>query len=258
MAFDLPPPLPPSVASASVSAALTTTLVEVTSDYHGQKIVLYGAVFNKTDQPTDVVVVVRGPEQPIRIARKVQVAGLWLNSRPVVFQGAPGFYTVASSRPLTQIADYGTLRRLAIGMDHLAFTIPADGAVETRFGVKDLVVSRLGSDYLDYRRAVVRIKHAAGLYDQNERGVTYVDKGLFRAEINLPTSAPIGRYEAQIHLFQQGREVQVRHRSLEVRKVGIERTIYLFAHERPWAYGILAVFLAIGTGYGASVIFRRS
>jgi uncharacterized protein (TIGR02186 family) len=257
MAFDLPPS-PPPVATASVSAALTTTLVEVTSDYHGQKIVLYGAVFNKTDQPTDVVVVVRGPDQPLRIARKVQMAGLWLNSRPVMFQGAPGFYTVASSRPLTQIADYGTLRRLAIGMDHLAFTIPADGAVETRFGVKDLVVSRLGSDYLDYRRAVVRIKHAAGLYDQNERGVTYVDRGLFRAEINLPTSAPIGRYQAQIYLFQQGREVQVRQRSLEVRKVGIERTLYLFAHERPWAYGFLAVFLAIGTGYGASVIFRRS
>jgi len=255
MAFDLPPQ---PVATASVSAALTTTKVEVTSDYHGQKIVLYGAVFNSTDQPTDVVVVVRGPDQPVRIARKSQVAGLWLNSRPVVFQGAPGFYTVASSRPLNEIADFGTLRRLAIGVDHLAFKTPADGAVETRFGVKDLVVSRLGSDYLDYRRAVVRIKNAAGLYDQNERGVTYVDKSLFRAEINLPTAAPIGRYQAEIHLFQEGREVQVRQRTLEVRKVGIERTIYLFAHQRPWAYGFLAVLLAIGSGYGASVIFRRS
>ncbi|MEY4254880.1 MAG: hypothetical protein RLZZ141_107 [Pseudomonadota bacterium] len=255
MAFDLPPP---PVAAASVSAALTTTMVEVSSDYHGQKIVLYGAVFNSTDRPADVVVVVRGPDQPVRIARKVQVAGLWLNSRPVVFQGAPGFYTVASSRPLSEIADYGTLRRMAIGVDHLAFNTPTDGAVETRFGVKDLVVSRLGSDYLDYRRAVVRIKHAAGLYDQNERGVRYVDKGLFRAEIDLPTAAPIGRYQAEIHLFQDGREVQVRHRPLEVRKVGIERTIYLFAHERPWAYGLLAVFLAIASGYGASVIFRRS
>ncbi len=255
MVFDLPAP---PVAVASVSAALTTTKVEVTSDYHGQKIVLYGAVFNLTDRPADVVVVVRGPDQPVRIARKVQVTGLWLNSRPVVFQGAPGFYTVASSRPLSEIADYGTLRRLAIGVDHLAFNTPADGVVETRFGVKDLVVSRLGSDYLDYRRAVVRIKHAAGLYDQNERGVTYVDKGLFRAEIDLPTSAPIGRYQAEIHLFQEGREVQVRQRPLEVRKVGIERTIYLFAHQRPWAYGFLAVLLAIGSGYGASVIFRRS
>jgi len=255
MAFDLPPQ---PVATASVSAALTTTKVEVSSDYHGQKIVLYGAVFNSTDRPADVVVVVRGPDQPVRIARKVQVAGLWLNSRPVVFQGAPGFYTVASSRPLNEIADFGTLRRLAIGVDHLAINTPADGAVETRFGVKDLVVSRLGSDYLDYRRAVVRIKHAAGLYDQDERGVTYVDKGLFRAEIDLPTSAPIGRYQAEIHLFQAGREVQVRQRTLEVRKVGIERAIYLFAHQRPWAYGFLAVFLAIASGYGASVIFRRS
>jgi uncharacterized protein (TIGR02186 family) len=256
MVADLPPePVRPT---ATVSAALTTTQVEVTSGYHGQKIVLYGAVFNRSDRPADVVVVVRGPDQPIRIARKVKVAGLWLNSRPVVFQGAPGFYTVASSRPLNQIADFGVLRRLSIGLDHLAFNTPADGVVETRYGVKDLVVSRLGADYLDYRRAVVRIKHAAGLFDQDETGVAFVDKGLFRAEIDLPTSAPIGRYQAEIHLFQDGREVQVRHRDLEVRKVGLERAVYLFAHERPWTYGLLAVFLAIGSGYGASVIFRRS
>jgi hypothetical protein len=81
----------------AVSAALTDTEVRVSSGFRGARIVLYGAVFDPKDRPSDIVVIVRGPDQPIRIARKVQVAGLWINSRPVVFRGAPGFYMAAST-----------------------------------------------------------------------------------------------------------------------------------------------------------------
>ena len=89
---------------------------------------LYGAVFDPAARPSDVVVIVRGPEQPVRIARKTAVAGVWLNSRPVVFQGAPGFYIAASTRPLDDIAGFGVLRRLGAGVDHLAHQRPGRAA----------------------------------------------------------------------------------------------------------------------------------
>jgi uncharacterized protein (TIGR02186 family) len=178
---------PPAVqAQAAVSAALTETNVQVNSGFRGARIVLYGAVFDPLDRPSDVVVIVRGPEQPVRIARKTRILGLWMNSRPVVFQGAPGFYIAASSRPLDEIAGFAELRRLGAGVDHLAIHAPAEQRVETRYGIRDMVVSRLGSDYLDWRRAVVRLKEKGGLYAVDERGVRFVDKGLFRAEIALP------------------------------------------------------------------------
>jgi uncharacterized protein (TIGR02186 family) len=225
----------------AVSAALTTTEVQVTSGFQGARIVLYGAVFDAGHRPSDVVVLVRGPEQPIRIARKIHVAGLWINSRPVVFRGAPGFYKAASTRPLDRIAGFGVLRRLGAGIDHLAINAPAEQKVETRYGVKDVVVNRLGADYLDWRQAVVRLKAKMGLYDEDEHGVVFVDKNLFRAEINLPTDAPIGRYQAQILLFQDGQPVSERIRELDVKKVGLERTLYLFAHLHPWTYGLVSV-----------------
>lgn len=243
---------------AHLSAALTSAEVRVTSSYHGETIVLYGAVFNPKDKPSDVVVVVRGPDQPIRIARKVQIAGLWLNHRPAVFEGAPGFYTVSSARPLKAIAPASALQRLGIGIDHLSFQAPREPQVTQKVGLGPRTVGIHGRDYLDYRNAVVRLKQAEGLYEQNEAGVAFVDKGLFRAEIALPSTAPIGLYEAKIYLFQDGRPVQVRRRMLNVQKVGFERAVYVFAHTRPWTYGIIAVLFAIMTGYGASVIFRRS
>lgn len=249
MAIEAPPPV--------VSAALTETNVQVSADFRGARIVLYGAVFDADAQPADVVVIVRGPEQPVRITRKIRVAGLWLNSRPVVFDGAPGFYMAASNRPLDEIANFGTLRRLGAGVDHLPINAPAEQRIETRYGVRDVVVSSLGSDYYVWRRAVVRLKQDAGLYDQDGRGVRFVDRDLFRAEIALPAGAPTGVYRADILLFEDGQPVSRRVRTLTVEKVGLERTLYVWAHNRPWSYGLASMAFALAAGWAASAAFRR-
>jgi uncharacterized protein (TIGR02186 family) len=252
MTPSLPPPQPPVI-----SAALTDTAVKVSSDFRGARIVLYGAVFDPAARPSDVVVLVRGPEQPVRIARKVRIGGLWLNSRPVVFHGAPGFYRAASNRPLDDIATFGTLRRLGAGLAHLAINAPAEQRTETRYGVRDVVVNRLGADYYLWRNAVIRLKEQSGLYREDDRGVRFVDRGLFRAEIALPTGAPTGVYRADILLFQDGKPVSRRARTLTVEKVGFERALYVWAHVRPWSYGLAAMAFALLAGWGASAAFRR-
>lgn len=248
---------PPQAAPPAVSAALTDATVQVKSNFRGARIVLYGAVFDPQQKPSDVVVLVRGPEQPVRITRKQKVMGVWLNSRPVVFQGAPGFYRAASNRPLDEIAHFGVLRRLGAGIDHLSINAPAEQVAETRYGVRDVVVSRLGGDYYVWRRAVVRLKEKADLYREDEHGVRFVDRGLFRAEIQLPAVAPTGVYRADILLFQDGRPVSARSRTLTVEKVGFERALYVWAHDRPWSYGLAAMAFALVAGWAASAAFRR-
>jgi uncharacterized protein (TIGR02186 family) len=258
MAADLPHPPVFAAQGPAVSAALTNANVRVTSSFRGAKIELYGAVFDPNDKPSDIVVIVRGPDAPIRIARKIKVAGIWMNSRPVVFEGAPGFYMTASTRPLDQIAGFGALRQLQAGIDHLAINAPLEQRVETRYGIRDMVVSRLGDDYLDWRRAVVRLKEKAGLYDADNDGVVYVDRGLFKAEIALPAAVPTGVYTTEIILFQDGQPISRRVRALTVEKAGAERALYLFAHRRPWFYGFASVAIALAAGWAASVAFRRT
>jgi uncharacterized protein (TIGR02186 family) len=247
-------PAPP--APAGVSAALTETEIEVTRSFSGARIVLYGAVFPRRE-PHDVVVVVRGPPEPVPIVRKVRVAGLWLNTPPVVFRGAPGFYMAASSRPLNRVANFAVRRRLGLGVENLNFAAPAEERVESRYGVPDVLVSRLGPDYFEYRRAVVRLKLRERLYAADSDAVKFVDDGLFRADIRLPAAAPTGRYQVEIHLLRQGVPVALRRRELTVEKVGVERALYVFAHERPWLYGFAAVAFALFAGWAASAIFRR-
>lgn len=264
----LPPPPPALVAPAPersvstqdqvrVAAALTDARIMVDSSFRGASIVLYGAVFNPTETPADVVVVVRGPDAPVRLVKKTRNMGVWLNSRPVLFEGAPGFYMTASTRPLGDIAEFGQLRRLGVGLDHLRINAPEESRSVTRYGVRDVVVSRLGENYLDWRRAVIRLREAAALYNSDPAGVDFVDEGLFRAVVELPAVAPTGKYFAEVWLFQEGEPVSVSNLTLTVEKVGMERDIYEFAHRRPWTYGVLCVVLAAFTGWGASRIFRR-
>ena len=264
----LPPPSPAISAPAPersvgtmnqvrVAAALTDARVLVDSSFTGASIVLYGAVFNPSDTPADVVVVVRGPDGPVRLVKKTRNMGFWLNSRPVLFEGAPGFYMTASTRPLSDIADFGQLRRLGVGVNHLRINAPDESRTVTRYGVRDVVVSRLGEDYLDWRRAVIRLREAAALYNTDPDGVEFVDQGLFRAEVELPAVAPTGQYFAEVWLFQGGEPVSVSNLTLTVEKVGIERDIYELAHRRPWSYGLLVVLLAAFTGWAASRVFRR-
>lgn len=265
----LPPPPPAIVAPAPersvgtvgqvrVASAMTDARVMIDSSFQGASIVVYGAVFNPTDRPADVVVVVRGPDGPVRLVKKTRNLGFWLNSRPVLFEGAPGFYMTASTRPLSDIADFGQLRRLGVGVDHLRIAAPQESRTVTRYGVRDVVVSRLGEDYLDFRRAVIRLREAAALYNTDPAGVEFVDNGLFRAELELPAVAPTGQYFAEVWLFQDGEPVSVSNLTLTVEKVGLERDIYEFAHRRPWSYGVLTVLLAALMGWGASRVFRRS
>lgn len=248
----------PEASPPALAAALTESRVQVTPSFTGARIVLYGAVLDPARAPRDVVVVVRGPEAPVRITRKVRIAGLWFNSRPVLFEGAPGFYMAASTRPLGEITGFAVRRRLGLGVEHLPFAAPAETRVETRYGVQGVVVSRLGPEYLDYRRAVVRLKQRTGLYAADEQAVRFVDDRLFRADIRLPSSAPEGRYRAEVLLFQAGRPVATRTRTLTVEKVGLERDVHHLARDRPWTYGVLAVLLAVLAGWAAAAAFRRS
>jgi uncharacterized protein (TIGR02186 family) len=146
---------------------------------------------------------------------------------------------------------------VAYGWGPADIAAPAEQRIETRYGVRDVVVSVLGSDYYDWKSAVVRLKEAAGLYREDEHGVRFVDRGLFRAEIALPAAAPTGVYRADIILFQNGKPVAQRTRTLTVRKAGAERALYVWAHERPWSYGLASMAFALAVGWAASAAFRR-
>ncbi len=229
----------------TVAAALTDDLIRITSRFTGARIDVFGVV-NGLGEEDDVVVVVRGPRQPVRLMRKRRVLGVWVNGEPTELEGAPAYYATASTRPLDEIAPAEELSRHDIGVANAPLRPLGDQAAEVLPHIED------------YRNAIVRIKARDGLYYNAPGGVDVYDAGLFRARMELPPGSPTGTYRADVFVFRDGVTAARRSAELQVVKVGLERFIYDAAYEHPLAYGLSAVAFASFAGWFAAALYRRS
>lgn len=223
---------------------LSSDRVAITATFDGDDILVFGAVRRDAPPPEgaplEVIVTVSGPLRPLVVRRAERTGGLWINRGAAGVDAAPSFYAVASTGPLDEIlSDTEDLRH--------AVTIPrAIRAVGT--GVEDR------QDYLD---ALIRIRARAGVYRILEGGVDLEEETLFRTRINLPANLVEGDYTTRIFLTRDGTVVDTVETHIEVRKVGLERWLFNLSVQRPFLYGILALALAIGAGWGAQAAFAR-
>lgn len=249
-AMDIEPQTGPRIV-----AALSQEVVEIRSDFAGAEIILFGAVTGFSDED-DIVIVVRGPHTDLRVMRKERTFGIWINRAPVRFEDVPSYYSVASTRPLQDVGGFSALRREGIGLQHLRLSAPDSERTEVRLGV-EVTVSEIAEDIIEYREAISRNRRRDALFAETATGLEILEGGLFRATVALPPATPVGDYTADVYLFRDGRAVASGTVALEVRKAGIERIIYNFAHEHGWLYGLVAVALALLFGWGAAAIFNR-
>jgi uncharacterized protein (TIGR02186 family) len=226
----------------------STSEIAITSDFHGADLTVFGAVTN-TDSlllaigQYDVIVVLEGPREDATVRKKERVFGIWINTRSMTFEAVPHSYSMSSSRMLDDLTTPLDLTDQGIGIDHIPLT-PV-GFVGN--------ASNLG----EFREAFRRLQERGGLYDRDPSGVRFVSSNLFKASLRLPANIPNGVHIVRAYLFKSGTFVTEKSVPLRVIKTGIEQTITDAAHEQPIAYGMFAVFLALVTGWGASVVFRK-
>ena len=236
-----PAPAQPVPAEAIV-LGLSSDEVAITATFDGSDILIFGAIRRDgpaPDEPLDVVISVSGPLQPLVVRQAERRFGIWVNTSRLEVDAAPSFYAVATSAPFARaLSETEDLRQ--------SVSIPrAIRAVGNEVGNRD--------DYLD---ALIRIREGQGRYQVLEGAVDFAQQTLFSTEIGLPANLVEGDYRARIFLTRGGAVVDVVETSIFVRKVGIERWLHALAGERPLAYGLLSLGLAIVAGWGASKAFQ--
>lgn len=234
---------PARAAEEPLAVDLSRHLVEITTGFSGTDLLLFGAAEpGRGGEPADVVVVVSGPEDSTTIRRKDSVAGLWINTGSARIKGAPAFYRVASTRPLEQVAPPALLQKLGIGLERQKF---------------DIRVEDDGADSTAYRAALMRLMQARGQYDDRIATVTRPGRRLFRTEIHVPATVPVGIYKVEIHLIAQGRLIGSQETPLAVDRVGLGAAIHDFAYRQAGLYGLASVVLAACAGWLAAWMFRK-
>ncbi|ACL60132.1 TIGR02186 family protein [Methylobacterium nodulans] len=236
----------PAAAEALV-VSLSFTRLAITSTYAGSSVAIFGAI-ERNDQVAarrgayDVVVTIRGPRQSLTVREKQALGPLWVNRAQRKFATVPAFLVVLSSRPLAEVADEATRRRLRLGLRAI---------VES----PDLTSAPPQDD--PFRDALLRLRRSERLFVENEAGVRFLTPSVFRATVPLPASAPVGGYDVEVTLLAGTVPLAREIARFDLVKTGVEQGLASVARDWSLLYGVGTGVLALLSGWLASVIFRR-
>lgn len=235
----------PALAQEEIVAGLSQNRVQITTDFNGSAILVYGAIKRSAPDPTTpplaVVVTAEGPSFPLTIRRKDRVAGIWLNAQSVNVDAAPSFYAVATSAPLAESLSETDDLRFKITLQHLIHAIGISGEA---------------ADSEAFIAALERVRTQQGRYRIEENSVQLVENTLFRADVSLPPDLVEGNYKVRMFITRGGRVVDMKETTIFVRKAGLERFLYNLAQQQPFVYGLISLAIAALAGWGASETFR--
>ena len=221
--------------------------IDIVYSFTGAELLMFGAILYPGGRiPTekaDIVVVLRGPTQPLIVREKQKLGGLiWVNAESARFLSAPGYYAIASSRPLDELVDERT-------------------AAIYELGVKNLQLSPASSEQPETRRrfenGLIDLFSKSKLYDEQPGSVEISNGVLYRARLAIPARVPVGNYVTETFLIKEGRILAVASKEVQIDKSGFERFVAESARQYPLLYGLVAVLLSLLLGWGAAMAFRR-
>lgn len=215
-------------------ADVSQHMVEIRSDFNGMQLLIFGA----RNVPGDLVIAVRGPMASVTLRRKERIAGMWMPIDERRYGNLPLFYALAYTKPLSRIAPPATLRALGLG--------------EQR-------VIEVSNDKPDdkFDTALAQILGARDWWQMPFGKITYFGESLFKARLDLPDTLPSGDYTAEIYLFAKGRLIGFQTIPLKSYKVGFDAKIEDAAKHQSVLYGLMAVLMALCSGWLGHRIFHR-
>ena len=226
-------------AAEPLVADLTSHLIGISTGFTGASVVLFGA----TDGGGDIVVVVRGPARDLTVRRKSRVGPIWINTRQFIFEDVPGFYALATSRPIEEISNSSVRSLHQIGVENLHLQIRGR-AREDRAR--------------EFRDALLRTQQIEGLFPSTVGKVDFLGNRLFRTTINFPANVPTGTYGVEVFLLRDKEVVAGQTTPLVVSKIGLDAQVSTIADRERFVYGIVAVLIAVMAGWLSSLPFRRA
>ena len=228
-----------------VVVGMSKDTVSIDTSFDGSEILIFGAVKREAEIQYDprlqVIVTVAGPDQHFTVRRKEKRFGIWVNTDAVDIDSAPSFYAVSTSTLLDlSLSDTEDLRH-RVSIPRAIRSIDAPDTID---------------DANTFTDALIRIKSQSNQYQLNEGTVSVDDQTLFRTAIKLPAALTEGDYKTRIFLTRGGEVVSQYETSIYVRKVGLERWLFVMSRENALLYGIMSLAIAIAAGWGASAAFR--
>jgi hypothetical protein len=219
---------------------VTPDLVEIGAWFRGHRVTVSGMM----PQGAEAVMEVVGQTNDEHLMRKGRRSGLWMNVGEIDIHNAPSLYMVMSSNPKL--------------LDTAASEAPwGFAALKRRVTLSGMIDEQEKPEFFDQ---FLKLKGSEGLYttfkDPIKKSRAAGDLVPVVGKFQLPTNVKPGTYEVCLTVIQDGQVSAKTCGKLQVKMVGFPAMLTTLAYEHGATYGILAVIIAIVTGFAIGFLFK--
>jgi uncharacterized protein (TIGR02186 family) len=213
--------------------------------YHGSSVSVRG----EADPGTELVIKITSPEGHQVLKRKGKVAGmLWMNTGQLKFEQTPDFYEVFSTRKVEDILSREELEKHVIGYPalgkHVEITPVSNEEEKTKWFDEFVKFKEDSHMYATSSGTVAASLNAAGRQD-------------YYVLTDWPYQAQPGDYLVTVYAVKNNKVVEQAEAKVNVEQVGMVKTLATMAKNSPAVYGFLSIGVALGAGFGVSMVFRK-
>jgi hypothetical protein len=225
---------------ASPGIQVRPDVVEIGAFFSGRAVKVIGNI----PQGTQAVIEIIGPTAVEHLMRKGRRGGLWMNVGEVEVQGAPSLYLAASTTAsLLKVPPGGA----TWGYPALKQQICFAGQVEQT--ERDMFLEQF-----------FQLKDSEGVYaifpGNLKLSGASGDRQTVTGVFPVPTTVKPGAYRVCLTAVQGSQVVAKQTSNLEVVMVGFPARLASLAYGHGATYGILAVIIAIVTGFAMGFLFK--
>jgi len=232
-------------ASAMLTAKANHDHITIDFFYHGSTVSVRGI----SEPGTDLIIKITSPEGHQLLKQKGKVGGvLWMNVGQMKFDQTPNFYEVFSTKKVEDILSREEMEKYVIGYPALA------KHVEITPVANDEEKEKWFSEF-------VKFKEASKVYATSSGNITMSmnadGKQEYYVLTDWPYQAQPGDYLVSVYAVKDNKVIEQAQSKVNVEQVGMVKTLATMAKNNPAIYGFLSIGIALGAGFGVSMVFRK-
>jgi len=232
-------------ASAMLTAKANHDHITIDFFYHGSTVSVRGI----SEPGTDLIIKITSPEGHQVLKQKGKVAGvLWMNVGQLMFEQTPNFYEVFSTKKVEDILSREEMEKYVIGYPALAKHVE----------ITPVVTEEEKAKWFD---EFVKFKEASKVYVTSsgkiETTMNADGKQEYYILTDWPYQAQPGDYLVSVYAVKDNKVIEQAQSKVNVEQVGMVKTLATMAKNSPAIYGFLSIGVALGAGFGVSLVFRK-
>ena len=213
--------------------------------YHGSTVSIRGM----SEPGTDLVIKITSPEGHQVLKHKGKVAGvLWMNVGQLKFEQTPNFYEVFSTKKMEDILSREEMEKYVIGYPALA------KHVEITPVVNEEEKAKWFDEFIKFKEASKVYVTSSG---KIETTMNADGKQEYYVLTDWPYQAQPGDYLVSVYAVKDNKVIEQAQSKVNVEQVGMVKTLATMAKNSPAIYGFLSIGVALGAGFGVSLVFRK-